>query len=313
MGGAVDPRPALERAGDLALANKATLTLIDVLPENEEGSWLIVPGQARPDQLITLVQAQHELETLADITLPGVSVNTLLRRGEPFVELIQEVLRGSYDMVVKTGEGALGGLGGLFGNTALNLMRKCPCPVWVIKPGDFRKRGKILAAVDPDPRGAGNYGLNVKILQLASALAKRSESSLVVLHALWVPHQSTLNTHLSSARGGALEDPREGVHRAVSALIRELITRSGALAVEPELWIEHGHPAEILTRAAECVDLTVMGTLCHTGSAGVFIGNTAERVLRRVTSSVLTLKPDGFVTPVRLEESEPPSLEAHHL
>jgi universal stress protein E len=33
----------------------------------------------------------------------------------------------------------------------------------------------------------------------------------------------------------------------------------------------------------------------------MLIGNTAERVLRRLPCSVLTVKPDGFVSPVRLE------------
>ncbi|MEA2079293.1 MAG: universal stress protein, UspA, partial [Pseudomonadota bacterium] len=35
--------------------------------------------------------------------------------------------------------------------------------------------------------------------------------------------------------------------------------------------------------------------------AGFLIGNTAEEVLNQVDCSVLTLKPEGFVTPVTLE------------
>jgi len=41
-----------------------------------------------------------------------------------------------------------------------------------------------------------------------------------------------------------------------------------------------------------------MGTVCRTGVAGLFIGNTAEKVLRQVDCSLLTVKPEGFVTPV---------------
>lgn len=46
------------------------------------------------------------------------------------------------------------------------------------------------------------------------------------------------------------------------------------------------------------VDLLVMGTIARSGTPGVFIGNTAERMLRSVDCSVLTLKPDGFVSPI---------------
>jgi nucleotide-binding universal stress UspA family protein len=48
------------------------------------------------------------------------------------------------------------------------------------------------------------------------------------------------------------------------------------------------------------VGLIVMGTVSRTGVAGLLIGNSAERILRRVDCSVLTVKPDGFVTPVRV-------------
>jgi len=49
------------------------------------------------------------------------------------------------------------------------------------------------------------------------------------------------------------------------------------------------------------IDLLVMGTVCRTGVAGLIIGNTAEKVLNKVDCSVLTVKPEGFVTPVTLE------------
>jgi nucleotide-binding universal stress UspA family protein len=44
-----------------------------------------------------------------------------------------------------------------------------------------------------------------------------------------------------------------------------------------------------------------MGTVCRTGIAGFFIGNTAEKVLQEIDCSVLAIKPEGFETPVTLE------------
>ena len=35
---------------------------------------------------------------------------------------------------------------------------------------------------------------------------------------------------------------------------------------------------------------------------GFFIGNTAESVLQQVNCSVLTVKPEGFVSPVTLDD-----------
>ena len=48
-------------------------------------------------------------------------------------------------------------------------------------------------------------------------------------------------------------------------------------------------------------ELIVMGTVSRTGVAGLLIGNTAEKVLRQANCSVLTVKPEGFITPVKLD------------
>lgn len=45
-----------------------------------------------------------------------------------------------------------------------------------------------------------------------------------------------------------------------------------------------------------------MGTVCRTGLSGFFIGNTAEKILDEVHCSVLTVKPDGFQSPITWEE-----------
>ena len=55
-----------------------------------------------------------------------------------------------------------------------------------------------------------------------------------------------------------------------------------------------------LTRTAQRLgaDLVVIGTLGRTGLSRLMLGNTAEKVLETCDSSILTVKPDGFVSPV---------------
>ena len=62
-----------------------------------------------------------------------------------------------------------------------------------------------------------------------------------------------------------------------------------------------GTPGAVLPRLADDldVDLIVMGTVGRTGLMGLVIGNTAETILRSVRCSVLAVKPEGFITPVR--------------
>ncbi|MEQ1895543.1 MAG: universal stress protein [Planctomycetota bacterium] len=44
--------------------------------------------------------------------------------------------------------------------------------------------------------------------------------------------------------------------------------------------------------------LLVMGSVSRGGITGLLLGNTAERLLDRVSCSLLTIKPRDFVSPV---------------
>jgi universal stress protein E len=85
-----------------------------------------------------------------------------------------------------------------------------------------------------------------------------------------------------------------------------------ASRAEPGRRVEHlrkGNPAEVITRFVtdERIDAVVMGTVVRIGLPGFLIGNTAETVLDRVSCSLFTVKPDGFVSPVLLPPLEDPS------
>ena len=84
----------------------------------------------------------------------------------------------------------------LFGSTDLHLLRKCPCPVWVVKPSAHKKDTRILAAVDPDPGVKANQELNRLILELASSLAAQESSELHIVHAWSMPYEARLRSGL---------------------------------------------------------------------------------------------------------------------
>ena len=46
------------------------------------------------------------------------------------------------------------------------------------------------------------------------------------------------------------------------------------------------------------IDIVVMGTIGRSGIPGLLIGNTSETVLQAVHSSVITLQPENWVSPV---------------
>jgi nucleotide-binding universal stress UspA family protein len=47
------------------------------------------------------------------------------------------------------------------------------------------------------------------------------------------------------------------------------------------------------------IDILVMGTVARTGLPGFVLGNTAENIVQKLSCSLLALKPQGFVSPVK--------------
>jgi nucleotide-binding universal stress UspA family protein len=180
----------------------------------------------------------------------------------------------------------------------MHLLRKCPCPVWIDRPGSGTEYRKVLAAVDPFDDSSGD--LQRLILDLATSLAAREQAQLEVVHAWQLPGESIL-TH---GRGRVplselellLEDRRQHHQRSLDALLLPYGLSSG----EGNVHLRKGRPARVIAACASEreADLVVMGTLGRVGAPGLIIGNTAEDVLREIQTAVLAVKPSGFVSPV---------------
>ena len=70
--------------------------------------------------------------------------------------------------------------------------------------------------------------------------------------------------------------------------------------LQPEICVVPGAPEEAILRKIEenAVDVVVMGTRGRSGVSGMLIGNTAERLLPRLTCSVLAVRHGDFVSPI---------------
>ena len=286
----------LERAVELAENNQAQLTVVDVLKESLEKK---VPAKTSlPSSEPGEMTPEERLEQLiAPIKDKGVRVDAKVLTGIPSVEIIRQVLKYRYDLVMKTAAGATGIKTRLFGNTAQDLMRECPCPVWVTKPIKHKHYTRILAAVDPDSWDATKAGLNRMIMALATSLAVRENSELHVVQA-WNPYHENVLPEKATPRG-TVELGEPEIHRKS---INELLGRYTVKDLNPQVHLTEGDAEDvILSLAREAhIELIVMGTVSRVGLPGFFIGNTAEKVLRQVDCSVLTVKPEGFVSPVAI-------------
>jgi nucleotide-binding universal stress UspA family protein len=296
---------ALREALSLAKNNKTRITVAEVIEEFPQ-EMLDLSASIKIADLQTAVR-QEALKDLkafvASVKEKSFPVSIKILVGTPFLEIIRLVLQKNHGLVMMAAEGKteLGEI--FFGSTTMHLMRKCPCPVWVFKPHHPKHHATILAAVDPDPFDAERDALNHKIMALASSFAKISKGRLHVVHAWSAPTKNILvSRSLLEHEVELMVSETEKSHRLrLDVLLKKYtpgISRSHIHLLE-------GDAGTVIPELASKlkVDLIVMGTVCRTGVAGLLIGNAAEKALRHVDCSVLAIKPEGFVTPVELEET----------
>jgi universal stress protein E len=289
---------SLDRAVDIANTNRARLTVMDVTAEIGLADHI---KRAYSVDLNAQLREQRMqfLETLTQqYTDKGAPVYTTVASGIPFIQVVRAVQRNAHDLVIKVAEHDSGLVSSLFGSTDMHLMRKCPCPVWIDRAGDEPAYQRILAAVDPFDDESGN--LQRLILDLATSLSEREHATLDVMHVWEMPGESMLangRARIPRTELDLLLEATETSHReALDALLSAYGLSTGSGNVQ----LLKGRPAKIISAFARerQHDLIVMGTLGRAGIAGLFIGNTAEDVLREAQTAVLTVKPDGFVTPI---------------
>ncbi len=299
-------RPALERAAELTLRNRGRLTVLGVV-QLPPDLHLLAP--ALPAAELWDMATQDLRERLEQFVEPvrrkDLRLDIEVLMGTPFIEIIRYVLGHGHDLVMMSAEGGRGGLKGLFfDSTNLHLMRKSPCPVWVIKPGPYHRFQRILAAVNPHPCDEDHLGVSNKIMQLATSLAQLEGSELLVVHAWDHPAEAVLRgpARLPAADVDQIMRDTGATHES---WLNELLARHPLSGIRHSVHLLRGEPAEVIIdlAARRSIDLIIMSTIGRTGIPGLFIGNTAETVLRQVDCSVLTVKPEGFDTPVRLEQT----------
>jgi universal stress protein E len=249
-------------------------------------------------------EEKHNLEqVVASIRQAGVQVSSKVLYGSPFLEIIREVLRGGYDLVMIAAEGRSRLKEALFGSTTMHLMRKCPCPVWVMNPAQPRHYSHILAAVDPTPSDEEQNALNIQILDLATSLAHREGCELLILHTWSYALESHIRSGRVSVPQSKLDEWLQSIRETQKRSLGELLQRYDLESLMHHVYLLKGEAGELIPALAKVkgVELIIMGTVSRTGISGLLIGNTAERVLRQVDCSILTVKPEGFITPVKLD------------
>ena len=293
----------MEKAVDIARRNDGVITIIGVAKEVPEHLESLIQEKFNLDlQRILYDREKRQLQKVS-VSFEGKEIEIVQKtiRGRDFREIIKEVLKEDYSLLLtrKIQEKTLREK--IFGTETVHLIRDCPCPVWIFPEQGKKCFSKILVAVDTSTPHDEEKKLNEKLLQIASPIAKHEQAELHALHC-WedhgesIPGSRLVEIPVQRIKQYNIDDEKKDLAR-----FREFL-----IPYRPVIREEHihfykedpGHGIPEVTKNQK-IELLILGTLGRSGLRGRLVGNTAERVLNQVDCSVLTIKPDGFVTPVR--------------
>ena len=297
-----DETDGLKQALSLARNNKAALSILIIAPDLPKN---LKEYEAKLDEGLEAsvrdtIEKTLKLLNIAEEETPfSISVE---RDKTPGVRIIKSVLQHGYDLVIKEAQPIRKSLG--YKAVDMNLLRKCPCPVWLCRHiSKSRQEMNVAVAIDPENEQKVGEDLAIQMLQMGTSLAESCSGKLNVISCWDFEYENFLRDNMwAPVPEDRIQQATANVQDSHHAALEKVIEKSG---IDTEMTrINHfrGQPDEVIPKFVEDhdIDILIMGTLARTGVPGFTIGNTAENVVRELSCSLLALKPEGFICPVQL-------------
>ena len=297
--GGAEEQLTASRVQALARDNNARVEIVHILEKKITDFFTGFGGRNSQDySKIAREQLQENLDVMQrSSSWIGIAVSSRVVEGRDFIAIIQKVLKDKHDLVI---------LAGLDNpdrkQLVMRLFRKCPCPVWVIRSSRGNDFKYVLAALDLSNDREENRLLNRKIIELADSMAIREGAEAHYVHALSLEFEGMMRGPRFNIGDDEIRAMKQDMHDASEQTLKKLFAETGISADPGRIHLKEGETSEVIqkTIANLTIDILVMGTVARSGVPGLLIGNKAEKVLSRVACTVLAVKPDGFVSPVKI-------------
>ncbi|MBS0579281.1 MAG: universal stress protein [Proteobacteria bacterium] len=313
------PKSELRKAGLLARKSGAKIELFHAITDLDPGLSFpeAVTARAVAEQRsATATQGQQKLLRMArDRSLHGLEVTcTASWDFPPHEAIIRRARTIKADLVIAATRRHRLGARMVLTNTDWELIRHCPTPVLLVKSRRLYRNPVVIAAVDPFHAHVRPADLDKRLVDAGAGIAKLIRGRLDVFHA-YMPLLSV--APMAGATPVMLPPEMEITHEdLITREVRELAQTASVPAKRCHLCMGSVSSELDATVRRTHAHLVVMGAVSRSAVSRLFIGNTAERVLDRLTCDVLVIKPRGFKSKVvarRAVEASAPRVRARPL
>lgn len=299
--GLYDETDGLKQALSLARNNKAPLKVLIMAPALPKN--MTAYAEKYETSLVDNLQAAITA-TAQSLHIAADELNITVEREldqTPAIRIIRYVLRHGHDLVIKEAEtrDMRQGLKAM----DMDLLRKCPCPVWLCRPIEkSREKMRVAVAIDPQSEEPAAQALSKRMLELSTSLAHYCSGRLHIVSCWDYEFEDHMRYNpWTKISEHDIQDTVQSVRLSHKEALHKVISQADISDHDYKLYHIRGAADLVMPDfvEAEDIDILVMGTVARTGVPGFVMGNTAENILQSVSCSLIALKPEGFVSPVQ--------------
>ncbi len=297
---------AFNQAVELAQRNQAKLT-VAVCYDNLKQLSFAQPKQNLVIRDMLDFKLQHWQDEIKAIDA-GLETGVKVMFGKPIIELVHEVSTNHRDLLIKSIDPPHQRSHVFFSSLDYKLLRKCPCPVWLIKDEAVLGDRDLVLAIDYEPDNPENEPLNEQLISMAVSLAMSEFAQLHVVHCWQLLHESFMRSTRAQNSPEEVDQWVGDMRKKRQRWLQDTLTKHTAAYddttqkfLNPQLHLIQGDATEAIPALIDDLgaELLLLGTVGRSGIPGYLIGNTAETILNLISCSVLAVKPPGFVSPIK--------------
>ena len=288
-------QPALRRGIDLVNKTGAKLMVLMTVYHPTYDLTTMLSPQEREEFRAEYIADQYQAlsDLIESYELPRRTLTAINWNKREYDSIVETAAEEQADIIIKSTKQHDTVTSHIFMPIDWHLMRKSPIPVLLVKHNEWPSYAEILAAVNTGDEDRNHNDLNEKLTSTAEDFARLFSSNLHLVNAyprIPLPIAKSSPSFTFNALNSAIQNHHKEALYMFG--LRHHIRGDN-------LYAQEGLPEQVIISVANNIhaDLLIIGSSSQTGFTNHNLGNTAEHIMNNINCDVLTIKPDGFISP----------------